>query len=412
VFDKNSLVILIAPNVSEQMGGEAIKALQIFHEIRKLHPNTIQITHRRCRPELLDRLKTTEVYFVDDTAISLIIWRSRILRPLLDLWFALKAIRLAEQIAHERRLIGNQVIVHQTEPNSPVIPRFVSPHHFNVFGPINGNIYYPKIFRWSETLQTRMRRVLHQPAQFVNRCLFHGKSRVDAVLCAGGSRTRKSLEAAGYPADVIFDSPDCGVKDDILDRQRCQQQGTNLKFVHFGRLVFHKGTVLAIESLTKTNAPICLDIIGRGPELTRCQKLTETLGLSERVRFLNWMPSHNDLIDALSQYRGVVLPTFEDANGIVIQEAMALGLPTICLDWGGPQLLIQNEISGFLIEPISRDHIISSIAARLDQLAIDAAFAERLSISARAHAGQWRWSRIAASWLAMYESLQSPLFRS
>jgi len=32
----NLLLILIAPNVSEQMGGQAIKALQSFQELKKL----------------------------------------------------------------------------------------------------------------------------------------------------------------------------------------------------------------------------------------------------------------------------------------------------------------------------------------------------------------------------------------
>ena len=48
----NLLLILIAPNVSEQMGGEAIKALQSFQELKKLHPDTLQITHARNRAEV------------------------------------------------------------------------------------------------------------------------------------------------------------------------------------------------------------------------------------------------------------------------------------------------------------------------------------------------------------------------
>src|SRR5216683_3199554 len=78
--NQNLLVILIAPNVSEQMGGEAIKALQIFREIKKLHPRTIQITHERCRPELTDRLRLTDVYYVSDTWLSVSLWKSKIFR--------------------------------------------------------------------------------------------------------------------------------------------------------------------------------------------------------------------------------------------------------------------------------------------------------------------------------------------
>jgi glycosyltransferase involved in cell wall biosynthesis len=66
------------------------------------------------------------------------------------------------------------------------------------------------------------------------------------------------------------------------------------------------------------------------------------LGLHGRVKSKDWFPSHQDLMNSLSKYRGVVLPSIEDANGIVAQEAMALGLPAICLDWGGPDLLANS----------------------------------------------------------------------
>ena len=45
----DSLLILVAPNVSEQMGGEAIKALHIFQEMSAIHANTLLVTHERNR---------------------------------------------------------------------------------------------------------------------------------------------------------------------------------------------------------------------------------------------------------------------------------------------------------------------------------------------------------------------------
>ena len=406
--EKQPLVVLVAPNVSEQMGGEAIKALQIFRELKKQHHNTIQITHGRCRDDV-ERLRLEDVYFVNDTALSLIMWRSVVLRPLIDAWFALKAIRFAERLAMGRGLSGRQVIIHQTEPNSPVLPRFVSPHHSNVFGPINGNIYYPAIFRHNEGFKARWRRRLHMPAQAINRLVFHGKTSADVVLYAGGERTRISLLAGGFRANVLLPSLDSGVADHLLDRPRPNQTGENPRFVHFGRLVFHKGTTLAIEALAATAQPITLDIIGRGPQLQHCKHLTKKLHLEHRVNFLDWLPSHEELLSRLENYRGMVLPSIEDANGIVVQEAMAIGIPPICLDWGGPQLLIKNGISGFLISPSSREEIVQSIAQKMDALASDAALANSISSAAKSAAEEWRWSKLARSWLAMYDAIQPEL---
>ena len=81
------LVILIAPNVSEQMGGEAMKALQILRELRRALPNTVQVTHDRNRAEVSQRLGLSNVIFVADTWVSRMIWGSVVLRALLNPWF-------------------------------------------------------------------------------------------------------------------------------------------------------------------------------------------------------------------------------------------------------------------------------------------------------------------------------------
>jgi glycosyltransferase involved in cell wall biosynthesis len=407
IIDPHILVILIAPNVGEQMGGEAMKALQIFRELKKQHPNTIQITHGRNRPELSERLGIPDVFYVPDTTFALILWRSRILRAFIDPWFCKRAVRLAEKIAEDRHLVGAKVVIHQTEPNSPVMPRTISKKHLNVFGPINGNIYYPVAFRHHESLKTRLRRRLHFPLQWLNRVMFTALANAHLIFAAGGERTLSSLRAAGCHGTAVVESLDCGISDAILDQSRIRHCGINYRFVHYGRLVFHKGTVLIIESLAKTQHPICLDIIGRGPELERCKQLTTQLGLAERVKFVDWVESHGALLNSLKRYRAAVLPSIEDANGIVVQEAMAMGLPAICLNWGGPRLLIQDGISGLLIEPKSRDYIISKMAEFLDRLAIDDTFADKLSLQASKSAETWRWSNVITSWLSHYRSIMT-----
>lgn len=402
MLSDSTLIILIAPNVSEQKGGEGIKALQIFRELSKAHPNVVQITHARNRTELTSRLRLPGVEFVPDTPLMALLWKTVVLRWLIDPLFFRKAIALAESVAARQGKGKRQVVIHQTEPNSPVIWRSLSSRHVNVFGPINGNIYYPAAFRRHESSAARLRRRLHFPLQRLNSLLPRGLKAADLIFYAGGERSRKSLLAAGCAARTLLSTLDCGVPDELLARPRIQHQGTNHRFVHYGRLMFHKGTALIIESLAKTNSPVSLDIIGHGPELQPCQRLAAELQLESRVRFLDWYPNRDDLFGALGQYRGVVLPTIEDANGIVIQEAMTLGLPAICLDWGGPQLLIEHGVSGFLVPPSDRASIVSAMAAHMDRLSTDGALAESMSRAARKRAMTWQWSRLIQEWLQAY----------
>lgn len=400
------LIILVATNVSEQMGGEGIKALQIFQQYKKIHSNTIQITHERNKSELKDRLKLGDVYFVEDNFVSIFLWKSVVFRLLLDVWFSKKAVQLAEKIAAERSFEGQLTVIHQTEPNSPVAPRAISNKFFNVFGPINGNIYYPKIFQHKEKLPARFRRIMHFPLQRLNRIFFKNLSKADLIFVAGGARTMDSLVYGGCAKKILLETLDCGVNDHVLDRPRIQHKGENYQYIHFGRLVFHKCTFLIIESLLKTKNNVCLDIVGTGPELANCKQLVKDLGLEGRVRFLGWYTNHAELFDSFNQYRGVVLPSIEDANGIVIQEAMAVGLPPVCLDWGGPQLLIDHNTNGYLIEPKSVDYITTELAEHLDTLGSNGKLAEAFSIASRNKAENWRWSIVAKEWIGYYENLK------
>jgi glycosyltransferase involved in cell wall biosynthesis len=240
------------------------------------------------------------------------------------------------------------------------------------------------------------------PLQRLNSVLFGGLGKADLILVAGGNRTRQSVLVGGGRPERMVECIDYGIGDDLLSRPRIAHSGENLRFVHFGRLVFHKCTFLIIESLAKTKHRICLDVIGRGPELQRCQQRARALGVDDRVSFRDWHPTHAALMDSLKEYRGMVFPSIEDANGIVVQEAMALGLPAICLDWGGPQLLVQHGITGFLIKPTTRDDITSRIAEFMDTLALDGALAERMSIASRDAAARWRWSAAMVQWMQSY----------
>lgn len=62
-------VILVATNFSQQMGGEAIKALQIYQELDKKGIEVHQVTHARVRPEIERDFPQMSVSYVEDTKL-------------------------------------------------------------------------------------------------------------------------------------------------------------------------------------------------------------------------------------------------------------------------------------------------------------------------------------------------------
>jgi glycosyltransferase involved in cell wall biosynthesis len=201
-------------------------------------------------------------------------------------------------------------------------------------------------------------------------------------------------------------SLDSGIPDRLRDKPRIRHAGANHRFVHNGRLEPHKGIDLAIRAIAHTRTPATLDIIGRGSAEASLRELARRLCLEDRVRFLPWVEDHAAVADALRAYRAFVLPSLAEANGIVVQEAMMLGLPTICLDWGGPSQLIDGSC-GVLVKPDSEASVITQIAGAMDRLGQDGELADHLSAAGRDKAIRegYCWSNLLEQWIGIYTAL-------
>ena len=75
-------------------------------------------------------------------------------------------------------------------------------------------------------------------------------------------------------------------------------------------------------------------------------------GLQDRVHFLGRKP-RNEVLRLYSEYDVFFYPSFHDSGAFTVLEAMAAGLPVICLDRGGPALSV-NDDCGWKIEVRTR----------------------------------------------------------
>jgi glycosyltransferase involved in cell wall biosynthesis len=400
--DDRLQVILVAPNVTERMGGEAIKALQIYQELARRGIDVHQVTHGRVRDDLARLHPEMSVTYIEDDWLTLFFNRYPFLRWLTGPDFMWRAAGVVRRLLRERP----GAIVHYTSPVSPVVPIFTIPGARVVVGPINGNIYYPPSFRDMESLTYQIPRRFYSLGLLVHRLFFPGKRRADVILVAGGERTHRALRKIGCRPERLRTSLDSGIPNRLGDLPRIVHRGRNLRFVHNGRLVPHKGVDLILRALPRTRLPVELDVIGLGPERERLEALAGELDLGGRVRFIDWFKDHAELAQALRQYRAFVFPSLSEANGIVVQESMMYGLPVICLAWGGPALLVTPE-SGVAIEPRSREYVVDELARAMDRLAEDGALAERMSVAGRERALEqgFLWTDLIDSWLAIYREV-------
>jgi glycosyltransferase involved in cell wall biosynthesis len=391
-------IVLVAPNISSRMGGEALKALQIHLEFNALGIDVYQVTHGRVRAEIERDHPDLNVTYVADGFVQVLLHRAHLSLPLL-LLNAWQLHRSAQRVA----ITTDAWLVHFTSPISPVMPYFAMRGYPVIIGPLNGNIFHPPAFAERETLGKALGKRFLVPVQKLSGYLFAGKKRA-MILAAGGDRTVVALTLGGCSIDRIIPTLDSGIPALLAEAPRLTHQGLNTRFVFAGRLIRYKGCDLAIRAIALADAAVTLDIIGDGPERRNLERLVDSLGLRDRITFVGWVEAGRPLFDHLRRYRGFVMPTLAEANGIGVQEAMMLGLPVICVDWGGPATLLTPE-TGVLIAPHGEDYVIGEIARAMAYLAAEADEAESLSAQARRQAMicGFTWRPMLLDWLKTYD---------
>jgi glycosyltransferase involved in cell wall biosynthesis len=123
--------------------------------------------------------------------------------------------------------------------------------------------------------------------------------------------------------------------------------GKEILFV--GRLEYEKGVPYLLKAMRSIPAPYRLIIAGDGSLKDTYVKLTEQMGLFERVKFVGWL-SGEQLEKAYQQCSLVVVPSImAEPFGKVGIEAMNYGKPVVAFDVGGISDWLIDSKNGYLV---------------------------------------------------------------
>ncbi|TFV95585.1 glycosyltransferase family 1 protein [Algoriphagus kandeliae] len=133
------------------------------------------------------------------------------------------------------------------------------------------------------------------------------------------------------------------------------------RFVFVGRLHPVKGLMPILEEIAKSEEKIYLDIIGSGPQEKEIQSKIQSLELQAQVRMFG--ERDNDVIKyLLPYYRGLLLPSVYESQGIVLLEANLAGIPVVASDLSAIRESISQGKNGFLCDPKSPESFVSAMA--------------------------------------------------
>ena len=176
-------------------------------------------------------------------------------------------------------------------------------------------------------------------------------------------------------------------------------------------LVQRKGidvVLKALSSLKGKHSDFIYVIIGRGPEEANLKKLSASLGIGEKVRFIGFLPG-NELANYYNSCDIFILMsrTLQEEEGvegfgIAYIEASYFGKPVIGGKSGGTADSIVDGVTGFRIPP--RDT--AMLEQTLVRLLSDAALQKKMGEAGRKRtASTLLWSKNAKILLRIYSSL-------
>jgi glycosyltransferase involved in cell wall biosynthesis len=144
-------------------------------------------------------------------------------------------------------------------------------------------------------------------------------------------------------------------------------------------------------------------VIGSGPEEQMIRDVFREAGLDSRLHMLGTL-QHPELADALAAMDVFAFSSKSETQGMVLTEAMAVGLPVVALDAPGAREVVQDPDNGRLLPETAS---VQEFAAALASLAKQPESARKqLREAARRTAEVFSMERTAEKMLGFYAELQ------
>lgn len=259
------------------------------------------------------------------------------------------------------------------------------------------NYNLPAVFFSAVVLRLLGRRLITmQDSKFDDKQRYLVKEIVKSILyapyqaaLAAGARSKAYLTFLGLPADRVIIGYDTVSVERVRALAETQPAPNGVPhadrhFTIIARFVPKKNLGLALDAYAAyasryREAPRDLHLCGSGELEGELRQQAEQLGL-KGVHFRGYL-QEREIARVLGSSLALILPSVEEQHGLVINEALAMGVPVLVSDnCGARDLLVRSGVNGFVFEPDNVDglaHFMTIIDENVDEWTRLAAGARR-----------------------------------
>jgi D-inositol-3-phosphate glycosyltransferase len=145
----------------------------------------------------------------------------------------------------------------------------------------------------------------------------------------------------------------------------------------------------------------------RGGERRRLERHAARIGLGDHVRFVGAVP-HEELAMYYALADVCVVPSLTESFGLVALEAQALGAPVVAASVGGLREIVEDGVTGYLVD----GHDSADYAVAMAAVLSDRVRQVEMSNEARRRAGRFTWHRAVQRLAAIYDRLSVGALRA
>jgi glycosyltransferase involved in cell wall biosynthesis len=138
-----------------------------------------------------------------------------------------------------------------------------------------------------------------------------------------------------------------------------EKKPEKMRLLFLGQLIRGKGCDLFLQMLQYLKIPFHAMVAGEGNDHAMLQKLCQNLDLTEKVEFLGWCSSPEELF---KQCDVLIFPSrWQEPFGLSGLEAIAHGVPVAGFDVGGVREFLIDQKTGILIRPFNLEDMAETV---------------------------------------------------
>ncbi len=156
----------------------------------------------------------------------------------------------------------------------------------------------------------------------------------------------------------------------------------------------------AFRQAAERSAGLRLVIAGEGPALPGLRELADRLGVAARTRFVGYLDRDGALQDCYRAADAFVFASRTETQGLVLLEALALGVPVVALSVMGTRDVLEGQPGALVAEDS-----VPEFAQAMLKVATDDALRGRMAARAAEGVEAWRAGPLAERLIAAYDEV-------